>query len=217
MTTEPENRQILDNVAEALELLDEKAAQSRQAEEVRQLFLSQDAALRQAMAERGLYRWGSTWVNRTQLDELEAMEQQIQQKVAELAREHNKIENEVASIELKHKVNEDVIQRMEANRTVVRDGKIYQLPLPPEYYDVLAEQRDLVVQRDALLREMTALETQAQQERGRFPTPPYKGHLEPIGEDGVPVRLPPQGSPGAATGPATQPAPAEGEAPDDVE
>src|SRR5687768_1405622 len=105
MTAEPENRQLLDDLAGALELLPEKVGQSRQAEEVRQLFLSQDAALRQQMAERGLYRWGSTWVDRKQLDELEAMEQEIQQKVAELARQHDRLESEVASIELKHKIN----------------------------------------------------------------------------------------------------------------
>lgn len=212
MEAAPGNREILDNVAEALNLLPQKESEGRQAEQVRQLFLSQDAALRQQMAERGLYRWGSTWVDRTQLEELQALERQIDEVVDRLRTEYTQLERDVANIDQKVEENKIFMQRLEANRTVIgEDGKMYVLPLPPTYYEAERDNRLLLAEREQKLAEMQVLEQRAAQERARYPTPPYRGKLTLIGEDGVPVRLPagmaapadPQV--GASTRPATQP------------
>lgn len=209
MTSEPGNRPILDNVAEALNLLPPKLAETRQAEQVRQLFLSQDASLRQRMAQRGLYRWGSTWVDQDQLDELQAMEAEIKKRLDALSNQYARLEREVADTDQQYENNRQYMQRLEANRTYVgEDGKIYQAPLPPAYYEAERDQRLLVAQREETVRAMALLEQQAQQERTRYPTPPYRGRLAPIGEDGVPV---PGATPieeatrPATTQPSTQP------------
>lgn len=188
MASEPGNREILDNVAEALNLLPPKLAETRQAEQVRQLFLSQDAALRQRMAQRGLYRWGSTWVDQDQLEELQAMEAEIKKRLDALSSQYARLERDVADIDQRYENNRQYMQRLEANRTYVgQDGKIYQAPLPPSYYETERDQRLLVAQREETVRALALLEQQAAQERTRYPTPPYRGQLAPIGEDGVPV------------------------------
>lgn len=191
MAAQPGNREILDNVAEALNLLPEKVAQARAGEQARQLFLSQDAALRRQMGERGLYRWGSTWVEREQLDQLQTIEREINQKVEALQSQYLRLQGEVASIERRFEENKKYMARLEQARTYVDEkGRVFQRPLPPEYFEAQRDQQDLTLEREAKLNEMNRLDAQAAQERARFPTPPYKGRLEPIGEDGVPVRLP---------------------------
>ena len=100
----------------------------------------------------------------------------------------------------RHQVNERYMNRLQANSFYRdKDGKIIRIPLPPAYYEIAREQEQLLAEREELFRQMAGLEQAAAQEQGRFPTPPFKGRLEPIGEDGVPVQLPP-GPP--ATGPA---------------
>ena len=81
MLAAPGTREILDNVAEALAGLAEKDAQSRQADRTRQLFLAQDAALRQEMAQNGLYRLGSRWVTREQYQQFEAQRAAVEEEV----------------------------------------------------------------------------------------------------------------------------------------
>jgi hypothetical protein len=202
----PGNREILDNAAEALNLLPPKVGATRQAETVRQLFLSQDAALRQSMAQRELYRWGSTWVGRQELEELQALEAEINKRIEELSAQYQGLERDIADIDTKYEANRVYMQRMESNRTFVgSDGKIYQAPLPAAYFEAERDNQLLLQQREQKLGEMAVLDQQAAQERARFPTPPFKGKLSYIGEDGVPVRLPPGGLDEAAM-PETQPA-----------
>lgn len=212
MNAAPGNREILDNVAEAMELLPEKVAEGRPADEARQMFLSQDAALRQRMAERGLYRWGGTWVDREELDQLQALEKEIKQRVADLAAQHDQLTTEIAGLERRHETNKRVMDRMVAN-SFFRDeeGRIIRIPLPPEYYQIAQEQDGLLAQRDALIRQRTGLEQAAANEQARYPTAPFKGRLEPIGEDGVPVPGAPAGAGPSDEDAATRPADDPGE------
>src|SRR5439155_24004758 len=57
LSSAPDSREILDNVAEALNALPAEQRKSTVATKLARHFADRDAALQKNMAERGLYRW----------------------------------------------------------------------------------------------------------------------------------------------------------------
>ena len=210
MRLAPGNREVLDNVAEALVMLPANIADDRATAQARELFGVQDAALRAEMERRGLYRWGSAWVERAQFEELQALEREIEAAVTQLKRQYADLEADIVAIDRKVEENVRFLERTRSNSTRIdTEGRIIQLPLPPVYFEVEREQQQLAAERIDKQQQMARLEQDAQQQRQRYPTPPYKGELAFIGEDGVPVVMPAEPAP--ATQPATQPATRSGD------
>jgi len=84
MNKMPDNRQILDNVVEALHALPADAQDSLPAQRAREIFADQDRDLRKAQEERGLFRWGSDWVTADKLADLTALKESREQKLMDL-------------------------------------------------------------------------------------------------------------------------------------
>ena len=70
MSASPQDRNILDNVAEALYTLPDNARNSGIARRVAARFAEQDAALASEMEKRDMHRWGATWVTTADFDRL---------------------------------------------------------------------------------------------------------------------------------------------------
>ena len=205
MLAAPGNREILDNVAEALELLPEREAQSREGDVVRQLFLAQDASLRQQMSESGLYRWGSGWVTREESEQLEKARQEVEIQLAELDAAYRRIADDMEQMDQRLEQNAAFMQRMQAERTYIDDdGRIFQRPLPPIYFEVEREQQQLQAARQQAAARLKQIPAQVDQVKAQLPRPQFMGELTPIGEDGVPVLLPSEDDALPSTQPTTQ-------------
>src|SRR5690606_9331331 len=70
MIAAPADREILNNVAEALNALPANYRDNASAKRVLRRFQEQDVQLQAELAKSGLYRWGAAWVNQEQLEEL---------------------------------------------------------------------------------------------------------------------------------------------------
>ena len=206
MKAAPANREVLDAVAEALAMLDDASAKSRQATLARRSFDQQDAILQRQMAQRNLYRWGSKWVGKEEYDRLKQLDADIQQKVRDIQARQQALRADAARIDRQIAENAAYMRQLDQSRNYAdKDGKLVQGPLPPAYFDAQRRGSELVRERQASEAQAASLDGEVARERSRFPTPPYDGAVKPVGEDGVPVTLPPEpGRPGepAATGPA---------------
>ena len=72
MVSAPMSRQILDNVAEALNSLPPERRKTPLIEKVVRHFNEQDSDLQKKLADQGLSRWGSSWVTDSQRVKLDA-------------------------------------------------------------------------------------------------------------------------------------------------
>lgn len=212
MLAAPGTREILDNVAEALAALPADEAESRQADRTRQLFLAQDAALRQEMARRGLYRLGSRWVTREEYQQFEAQLAAVEEQLEALDVEFRRLGDEIRMIDQKVESNREFLQRLQAERTYIdKEGRMIQLPLPPVYFEVEREQQALAVEREQAIQRQRQVSAAAEQAKAELPEAEYTGRLTPIGEDGVPVRMPEEPTTNPTTAPTTQPGMEPGE------
>ena len=67
-------KQILDNVAEVLNVVPPENSHAPVVIQAVRLFAEQDAELQKLAAQQGMYRWGATWVSAKELQELRADE-----------------------------------------------------------------------------------------------------------------------------------------------
>ena len=207
MRVEPGNKQVLDNVAEALEMLEGREADSGQARRVRRLFEAQDAALQRELGEQGLYRWGSKWVDAARRAELEAVQAEIEQAVRQIEARRDVLAAEADLILRQIRDNETYLEQLDRSRYQrTPDGQVIQGPLPPAYYDARRRRDELALGLRDVEGRSALVDAEVAAERARLPLPPFEGRLMPVNEDGVPVTLPPPAPPEPEDDPATRPA-----------
>ncbi len=114
MNAMPGNRQILDNVAEALNELPEAQRDNASTKKVVLLFNAQDMALQAKMKKQGLFRWGSTWVEEKDLNALKQQEQKIEDKLDALEDEYKTGQDRIDQIDRDVADTERSIRRIEA-------------------------------------------------------------------------------------------------------
>jgi tetratricopeptide (TPR) repeat protein len=209
MAAAPLDRVIIDNVAEAMNALKDDQRRVPIVGRVAKHYAEQEDALAAQLARQNLFRWGATWVDRKQFDQLQAEEKRIEERVRQLEQSRTERERDVAIIEDRMIATDRSLRRMEADRYAYSmDGQLIVLPLPPSYYEM---QRDLEVLRGERVRAIAAVEQvkkEIEQARQDLPVPRYTGVQKLIGADGTPIEddgVPRQNVP--ATTPSTQPAP----------
>jgi hypothetical protein len=195
--------EAVDAAAELLRLVDDP--DDRNVLRLGDRFGPAESLRRAEMAEQGLFRWGTTWVDAAERDRLQALQAEVEATVAELKTEFDTLGREVARIEDRIRGNLRYMDRLRA-ASLVRDaeGNVRRLPLPDDYYDAERENEALGVQRAEMLTARVDLDRRAAAERAKLPSPPFAGTLPTVGVDGVPVLLPP------ASSPATRPADEDG-------
>jgi tetratricopeptide (TPR) repeat protein len=214
-------RELLDNVAEALQAAPADVLRGTAGQRLARKFADQDKRLQDEQATRGLFRWGSQWVDRAELDRLREIERRSNERIAALQSDFDLTQARIKRIDTDIQANEDAMREME-NRSWTRtpDGRVFRMPLPPAYSDMQLEINRLRGERSELQLRIEALREAAEKARAEIPRPPFTGEQKLIGEDGVPVPseiveqlFPPPPPPATAdpataapaTAPATQP------------
>ncbi len=210
MQAAPNLREVLDNVAEALNGAPDDARRAQVLQRAMKRFLEQDEHLRAEMAKRGLSRWGATWVSQEQKEELDAAERNIKVRLDQLAAEFKAAQDQINRIDRDIESNTRTMRQLEARR-IGRDinGRLVTSVLPAAYYDLEADNAKLGAERRQLVSAIEQLRAAAKETEKQVPTPRYTGVQKLIETEGTPIKMP--GDP-AATSPAQATQPVDGRA-----
>ena len=193
MQVAPANQQIVDDVAEFVQLVPESMKKSLAVERMMKTYEPQEAALAREMAAKGLYRFGSKWIDKAALDD-------VRKQVEERASAKRALEREFAEATQRVKqLDDDVTRAQRYLAQVERDrfvldpatGKVYQRPYPASYYDAQRDLDSLVAKRTEATDAVADVRKRAADfEKTKPAAGAFTGTLTLIGEDGVPVLLP---------------------------
>jgi tetratricopeptide (TPR) repeat protein len=192
MQSSPVDRDILNNVAEALNGLPQSMRGSTPAQKCFKLFTEQDTQLQDEMSKAGWYRWGSTWVDKSQLARLQELDKQVQAKLNEMSTEFDETRKKVSQIEGDIEDNNRRMRSIE-NSSYNRDpitGRIYRTQLPRRYYDLEDDNRKLGADHAALVQKLDELRAAAKQAQQQIPTPRFMMVQQLIGVEGAPLLKP---------------------------
>jgi tetratricopeptide (TPR) repeat protein len=205
LAAEPNVQMLVDGAAELLNLIPDDQRKNPTITKLAARFAEQDAVVARQMAGKNQYRWGATWVDKPLYDKLLEADKAAKEKINKLQSDFDAAENRIIAIDAETKQNEITLREMES-RSVARmsDGSIMRLPLPQAYYDLKQQQVKLVGERKETIAKLDTLRAAAKRAMAEFPVPKFTGVITPIGEDGVPVILPPGVVPPAPV-PASQP------------
>ena len=205
MIAATENQTILDNVAEALHALPESYHKSELTKRVVQHFKDQDAGLQKRMAQRGLYRWGSQWLNEKEFAVVQAAERAVKEKIAEYQKEFD--DNQARLIRIDREIQDDqnLMNTMMQDSAVMdpTSGRIVQLPPPPRFYDLQRDIKNLQAERAMKQHQQLELQRLAQEQQKTVPAPRYTGIQKPFDVEAMPGGTSSSSAvPAAATAPA---------------
>lgn len=200
MLAAPLDRTIIDNVAEALNTLQENDQRLPVITRVGKLFAEQEAALALKLKEQDLYRWGAGWVDKAQYDKLIALDKGIQEKVQQYKIDFDLLTSQIQSLESQIEASDREMKRIrDQSYYIDRDGRIIQMRLPSHYYDEQRRMDTLKSDRLRAISQQKALREQAKRVHQDFPVPKFTGALKMIGVEGTPIEaksdLPPTTQP----------------------
>lgn len=191
MVAAPKSRTILDNMAEALNSLSPRDLNSTTVKRAIEHFKDQDKALAADMLKQGLYRWGSSWVNKDQEAELDKARAKIKDKLDALAAEYDKVRSRIDSIDDQIDANNREIERINRDRWVTdARGVSAQLPPPSIYYQLRRDNDSLKSEQSSLIDKLDQYKARARQIQQEMPFPQYTGAVKPIDVEGTPLVLP---------------------------
>ncbi len=187
MQASPQERRILNNVAEALNALPQNLKGTAVAQKAQKIFTDQDAQLQIQMAKQGLYRWGSTWLDKVQIERLTAIEKEIQKKLDVLSENYDDTKKKLGRVEDDIADNNRRMKSME-EASYARDaqGNTFRLSLPRRYYDLARENKQLAADREEYSAKLTDLRDQAKKVQQEMPTPRFILTQRIIEADGAP-------------------------------
>ncbi|MGD0137499.1 MAG: hypothetical protein ABSD28_01370 [Tepidisphaeraceae bacterium] len=189
MMSAPQAKEILDNVAEALNVVPPENRNAPVVLQAVKLFAEQDAILQKLAAQQGMYRWGATWVNAKQLAELKADEAKVKQQMDALQQQFDALQLKAGQIDSEIDQNKREMDRLQSQSiSMDRYGNTIQLALPDQYYQLKRDNDNLARDKQAILQQQGDLRNKAREVQAQVPTPKFTGVQQIIGVDGVPVR-----------------------------
>ena len=207
MLAKPQDQTILDNVHEALHALPAEYKDKDLTKRAKEHFLEQDTALQRTMAAKGLYRWGSDWLNQKDYDKIQAQQKVVQDRIDSMQKDFDGLKAAMLKIDRDIVNDQQVMQSMLA-ATVQTDpisGRPYSLPLPQRYYDLQRDVANLKSQKVLDQKQMEDLQKFAVQQKQMMPQEKFAGVFRAFDVEGMPGGAPMTS--GVATGPTTAPAP----------
>lgn len=218
LVSEPGIQTLIDAAAELLEMVPDDQKKTSSVQKLLKRFTEQDQVLQKIMADRQMFRWGSQWIDQATRQQLAETEQKIKLRLDELQGDFDLTRNRIDRIDFEIAQNEQTLRQIEA-RSFIRypDGSYVRVPYPPSYYDIQRDINRLRAERTEMSKRLDSLRESAKRIMLELPIPRYTGVITPIGEDGVPVLLPPGVQPEdlqwndqpttTSTKPTSQPAP----------
>jgi tetratricopeptide (TPR) repeat protein len=184
----PLSRQLLDNVAEALEALPDEQRTMPAAMRLQQDFLVQDQQLQVVLAKAGLYRWGATWVDAVQLQHLQDVQRDVDRQLANLQQEMDGYKDRMEQIQRLVADDQQQMQQLLYLQPYFRDGngQWYQLPPPQQYYDLGANVSKMQIEYGQLKQKLSQYKARAKKIDQQLPVAKYTGNQAMIGVEGLP-------------------------------
>jgi Flp pilus assembly protein TadD len=200
MLAAPVSREILDNVAEALNALPENQRKSPVVAKVVRHFKEQDDDLQKKLADRGLVRWGATFVSQAQADKLAAQEREIHSQIDDMSRDFDATQARVNVINQTITSDQNEMHAIEVESlTTDSAGRMVRLPYPLRYSELGQEITSLQAELATKQAHLDELRRDAKLALQKMPVTKYSGIQKIIDVDGMPVIAP-------ANDPTTQPA-----------
>lgn len=202
MVADPQNRAILDNVAEALNALAPEHRKNALTRKIVEHFNEQDAALQRTMAEKGLYRWGSEWLPEKEFNKIQKAEQEVKEKQDKIQKDVTDAQSRILQINRSIEDDTNLINVIRQD-SLQQDsnGRLVQMPLPQRYYDLLRDINSLKAEGVMKQREIQQLQKMFVDQEKFKPVPKYSGMQKVIDVEGMPGGSP--GSQPPSTGPAS--------------
>jgi len=184
----PLHRGVLDNLAEALAALPEELRDGAHVRRIVRHFNDQDLLLQQQLASQDLYRWGATWVTKSEMDKLQAAEREIRSKIDQMEIEYNAVTSRLASVTAEIERTQNTIRQMEASSIGYdSSGRLVRYPLPPSYHAFVRDLAALQAERDHRQAEQEQMRQQARKLQQTLPTPKHTGVQRLIEWEGTPI------------------------------
>jgi tetratricopeptide (TPR) repeat protein len=206
MQASPRNRLILDNVAEALFGMPERQRSGTTYDRAVKRFQEQDAELQKEMAKQGLHRWGSTYVDDKQYEEIKKAQEKVKDKLKQLMDDYEKLRERGREIERQLDLNERSMERIrrDASRSVQdARGRPVQMRLPSIYYELRRDNDRLKAEADDVLAKMEGFKDKEMRIRQEVPVPEFTGVQKTFDVEATPFAA--AGDEGPDKAPATQP------------
>lgn len=184
----PVNRFLLDNVADVLGTLPDDQRRNPVVQRLTRLAAEQELLLAPLMAEQGLYRWGSTWVDQKTMDQIRASELEARARIDTLQTEFDAVKARIDQIDRDIASGEATLRHIE-HTSVFRDaeGRLIRLPYPPSYYETRRHIELLRSERVQQESRMQSLREQAQRVQSQLPVPRFTGIQQIVGIEGMPT------------------------------
>ena len=196
MTASPQNRVVLDNTAEALHALSDREKNALSFKRASKRFTEQEVEMAKVMKEKGLSRWGSTWVDAEKMAEIKAAEEKIKVKLDALKTEYDRVADRIKDIDTQFDVNNRTLSQINRDRTFTDgSGNMSQLPPPAIYYKIIAENDKMWVEQRALMQKLDTFKGRAAEIERERPVPAYTGVYRVIEAEGTPLLGAPGGPP----------------------
>lgn len=198
----PGNKDILDNVASALQFLPQEFRNGPVALRVSRRFAEQDKQLAEQMAQAGWHRYGATWMSDKDAEEIRRQEKETLDKLDAMAVDFDKGKARVDDLNRRIADVEEQLHSIEA-RSYVREagtGAFLRIPYPTVYYDLQRDASRLIEDRAREAARLDALQVSAKNLQKRLQAAAGKAIdvQRMIGPEGTPL--------GIAQLPATRPA-----------
>lgn len=188
MQAMPLTPRIHDNVAEALNDVPKEARNAAATKRLAKRFADAEPDLQKEMAKTDRYRWGSTWVDKAQLEELKAQEAAIQKQLSELAARFTETENAIQRLDASIEANNRSMSSMENNRSAVdANGNAYTRPYPDVYYETQRDNERKLAEKQQAVAQLELYRKQASDLRGQVAVPPYSGTQKLFDEEAAPT------------------------------
>ncbi|MGA2499174.1 MAG: hypothetical protein ABSH20_15655 [Tepidisphaeraceae bacterium] len=196
MVASPQNRMVLDNTAEALHAVSDREKTALTFKRASKRFEEQDLEMQKIMKEKGLSRWGSTWVDADKMAEIKAAEEKIKAKLEALKTEYDRVVDRIKEIDNQFDINNRTLGQINNDRTFTDgNGRMTQLPPPAIYYKIMAENDKMWSEQKALKEKLETFRGRAAEIERERPVPAYTGVYRVIEAEGTPLLAAPGAPP----------------------
>ena len=194
MQAAPGSRDILDNVSEAINSMTADVRKLPLAQKVIHRFAEQDDELQKRMKEKGLFRWGSKWVDEKQKATLDEQEKKVKDELAKLQADYDDNQGRLNACDRRMAELQQMMTTLwNSSMVQTNDGRIVQMGLPQSYYNFSAEYDSLKQTHASLAATLDRLRAQGKQVQQKMPSPKYSGTQKLIDADGISrCRCPPR-------------------------
>lgn len=210
MLLAPGSQEVLDDVIEMQQLVPDSLRRTAGYERLVKRSIPLETALQERQARRGLYRFGSTWVDKATLDKARADREAFEKKKADMDQDYQATQEAIKKTDEQIQLVQRMIQRIESDSLIQSsDGTVVRRRYPDTYWELQRDLDALQGQRQGATKHVAELRIEAEKIKVSEPKPPFMGRLSPIDHRGVPVVLPVN----ATSRPASRPDEPEPEAP----